>query len=129
MRRILTLTALLATTATPVLAQTYPQPGRPYGAYPGGVPAAIADQHRYENDRLRRQSEANAALARQQQVETRQRLTQIEAAREPTVSPAAPARPLYDVTQERSLREGAAERREQTRQGVSQIDDWLDRPN
>ncbi|MDO9609524.1 MAG: hypothetical protein Q7J26_13455 [Brevundimonas sp.] len=123
------LSALIAAgCATSALAQTPPYVP-PYGAYPGGVPAAIADQHRYENDRLRRQSEANAALARQQQVETRQRLTQIEAAREPTVSPAAPARPLYDVAQERSLREGAAARREQTRQGVSQIDDWLDRPN
>ena len=27
------------------------------------------------------------------------------------------------------LREGAAARRQQTRQGVTQIDDWLDRPN
>ncbi len=76
-----------------------------------------------------RQSEANAALARQQQIETRQRLMQIEAASEPTVSPAVPARPLYDVAQERSLREGASARRQQTCQGVTQIDDWLDRPN
>lgn len=129
MRRLMILSALIAAgCATSALAQTPPYVP-PYGAYSGGVPAAIADQHRYENDRLRRQSEANAALARQQQVETRQRLMQIEAAREPTGSVLVPARPLYNVDQERALREGAAVRREQTRQGVTQIDEWLDRPN
>ncbi|MFN3878927.1 MAG: hypothetical protein ACK4MH_11195 [Brevundimonas sp.] len=132
MRRILTLTALLAATATPVLAQTYSQPhpqsGRPYGAYPGGVPAAIADQHRYENDRLRAQSQSNADQARQQQMETQLRLRGIEAAREPTASYALPPRPLYSPEQERALRQSAAERRQQTAQGMSQIDDWLARP-
>ncbi|OGN68436.1 MAG: hypothetical protein A3K57_11500 [Caulobacterales bacterium RIFOXYA1_FULL_67_7] len=132
MRPIATFSVVIAAMASSAVAQTppyVPPYAAPHGAYPGGGPAAIADQHRYENDRLRRQSEANAALARQQQIETRQRLMQIEAAREPTVSPAVPARPLYDVAQERSLREGAAARRQQTRQGVTQIDDWLDRPN
>ena len=62
MRSLLTLTALLAAAATPALAQTYPQAGRPYGAYPGGVPAAIADQHRYEMDRLRNQAAEREAL-------------------------------------------------------------------
>lgn len=128
MRRILTLTALLAATATSVLAQTYPQPGRPYGAYPGGVPAAIADQHRYENDRLRAQSQSNADQARQQQVETQLRLRAIEAAREPAAPQALPPRPLYGPEQERALRQSAAERRQQTAQGMSQIDDWLARP-
>lgn len=128
MRRILTLTALLAATTTPVLAQTYPQSGRPYGAYPGGVPAAIADQHRYENDRLRAQSQSNADQARQQQIETQLRLRGIEAAREPAAPQALPPRPLYSPEQERALRQSAAERRQQTAQGMSQIDDWLARP-
>jgi opacity protein-like surface antigen len=128
MRRILTLTALLAATATPALAQTYPQPGRPYGAYPGGVPAAIADQHRYETDRLRYQAQSSADQARQQQVETQLRLRAIEAAREPAASYALPPRPLYSPDQERTLRQSAAERRQQTAQGMSQIDDWLNRP-
>lgn len=132
MRRILTLTALLAATATPALAQTYPQTypqsGCPYGAYPGGVPAAIADQHRYENDRLRAQSQANADQARQQQIETQIRLRAIESAREPATPYALPPRPLYSPEQERTLRQSAAERRQQTAQGMSQIDDWLDRP-
>ncbi|VXB75704.1 hypothetical protein [Brevundimonas sp. G8] len=128
MRRILTLTALLAATATPALAQTYPQPGRPYPTYPGGVPAAIADQHRYENDRLRAQSQSNANEARQQQVETQLRLGAIESAREPAASYALPPRPLYSPEQERALRQSATERRQQTAQGMSQIDDWLNRP-
>lgn len=128
MRRILTLTALLAATTMPALAQTYPQPGRPYGAYPGGVPAAIADQHRYENDRLRAQSQSNADQARQQQIETQLRLRSIESAREPAAPQALPPRPLYSPEQERALRQSAAERRQQTAQGMSQIDDWLARP-
>ncbi|MFA4938982.1 hypothetical protein [Brevundimonas sp.] len=127
MRSILTLTALLAATATPALAQTYPQPGQPYGAYPGGVPAAIADQHRYENDRLRYRAQSNADQARQQQIETQLRLRAIETAREPTQPYALPARPLYTPEQERALGASAAERRQQTAQGMSQIDAWLDR--
>lgn len=126
MRTILTLAALLAATATPVLAQTDPAPGRPYGAYPGGVPAAIADQHRYENDRLRDRAQSNADQARQQQIETQLRLRAIEAAREPT--PTQP-RPLHSPEQEQALRQSAAERRQETARGVSQIDAWLDRPN
>lgn len=128
MRSILTLTALLTATAVPALAQTYPQPGRPYSAYPGGVPAAIADQHRYENDRLRAQSQSNADQARQQQIETQLRLHAIESAREPAAPYALPPRPLYSPEQERALRQSATERRQQTAQGMSQIDDWLNRP-
>ncbi|WP_295165892.1 hypothetical protein [uncultured Brevundimonas sp.] len=128
MRSLLTLTALLAAAATPALAQTYPQAGRPYGAYPGGVPAAIADQHRYENDRLRSQAQSNADQARQQQIETQLRLRAIEGAREPTATQPLPPRPLYSPEQERALRQSAAERRQQTAQGMSQIDNWLDRP-
>ncbi|WP_299176773.1 hypothetical protein [uncultured Brevundimonas sp.] len=128
MRRILILSTLILAGATSgASAQTRPY-APPYAAYPGGVPGAIADQHRYENERLRRQAETNAALARQQQAETYQRRLELEAAREPTASPTVPTRPLYDAEQERSLRESAAARRENIRQGVSQIDDWLDRP-
>ncbi|WP_292020255.1 MULTISPECIES: hypothetical protein [unclassified Brevundimonas] len=129
MRMLLTLTTLLAAAATPVLAQTYPLPGRPYGAYPGGVPAAIADQHRYENDRLRAQAQSNADQARQQQIETQLRLRAIESARGSTAPSALPPRPLYGPEQERALRQSAAERRQETAQGVSQIDAWLDRPH
>lgn len=119
------ITPLMLAGVAPAMAQT-PQPYRPpYSAYPGGVPAAIADQHRYENERLRLQAQANASRARQQQIETQLRLRAIEAAREPTQSPTSPPRPLYGVEQERALRESAAERRQQAVQGMGQIDDWL----
>ncbi|GAA0194398.1 hypothetical protein QOZ96_000175 [Brevundimonas nasdae] len=123
---------IAAALASPAGAQTYPPPypayQPPYAAYPGGAPAAIADQHRYENDRLRNQAEANAAFARQLQTETQLRRLEIEVARQPTLTPAPQARPLYSPEQERSLREGAAARLEQTQSGMKQIDDWLDRP-
>ena len=123
---------IAAALASPAGAQTYPRPypayQPPYAAYPGGAPAAIADQHRYENDRLRYQAQSNADQARQQQVETQLRLRGIEAAREPAATQALPPRPLYSPEQERALRQSAAERRQQTAQGMSQIDDWLARP-
>nr|WP_314433244.1 hypothetical protein [uncultured Brevundimonas sp.] len=109
-------------------AQSYPPPRPAYDAYPGGAPAAIADQHRYENDRLRHQAEANAAFARQLQTETALRRLEIEAARQPTLAPAPQPRPLYSLEQEQGLREGAAARLAQTQSGMKQIDDWLDRP-
>lgn len=118
-------TLFLTGAASAAVAQTRPYMP-PYTAYPGGAPAAIADQHRYENDRLRRQAETNTALARRQQAETYQRRLEIEAARELAPPSGGPARPLYTVEQERGLREGAAARLETIRQGVSQIDDWLD---
>lgn len=129
MKRFLILTALMAAGATPALAQTYPAYQPPYASYPGGAPAAIADQHRYENDRLRNQAEANAAFARQLQTETQLRRLEIEAARQPTLTPAPQTRPLYSLEQERSLREGAAARLDQTQSRMKQIDDWLDRPH
>lgn len=132
MRRILTLSALAAVLAAPAaLAQAQVQPWRPglppYDGYPGGAPAAIANQHRFENDRLRNQAQSNSALARQLQTETRLRQQTIEAAREPALVPTQPPRPLYAPETERSLREGAAARRQRTEQGMSQIDNWLDR--
>lgn len=142
MRTILTLTAAgLAVLATPTLAltplaqtpvaqtpSTQTPYGRPYGSYPGGAAAAIADQHRYETERLRAQAQSSADLARQQQVETQLRLRALQDNR--AASPTAPAqsRPLYSLEQERALRDGAAARRDQTARGLNQIDAWLDRP-
>lgn len=131
MRRILTLTALIAAMSAPALAHAQVQPWRPglppYAGYPGGAAAAIADQHRYENDRLRNQAQSNSALARQLQTETRLRQLDIEAARAPAPAAIQPPRPLYSPEQEQALRQGAAARREQTEAGMSQIDNWLDR--
>lgn len=132
MRSLPILTTLLLTAsvvAAPATAQTWRPYQPPYGAYPGGAPGAIADQHRYENERLRNQAQANAALARQQQLETQIRRQGLEAARRRTDPGVPPPRPLYSPEQERALREGAQERRARTSAGVGQIDDWLDRPN
>lgn len=129
MKTVLILTGLIVCAAAPAAAQTWRQSQPPYAAYPGGAPAAIADQHRYETERLRNQAQANAALARQQALESRIERQRIEAARQIAAPPAAAARPLYSAEQERTLREGAAERRARTAQGMGQIDAWLDRPN
>jgi hypothetical protein len=135
MKSALILSALIAATASAAAAQTPgqtpgqpPAYGQPWSAYPGGAPAAIADQHRYENERLRLQAQTNAAQARQQQAETRQRLLELQTARD-AASPAVPARPFVDPAQARTAQAQADARREQTRQGVNQIDKWLDRPN
>lgn len=128
MNRPLILAAIVAFLPVAALAQTYPPHGAPYGRpYPGGVPAAIADQHRYENERLRDQAQASAAFAAQQRTETRLRRLEIEAARAPVYPATATPRPLYSPEQERALGETAAGRRAQTADGVGQIDDWLDR--
>lgn len=127
MRWLLIPTILAVASATPALAQTYPPYRPPYAAYPGGTAAAIADQHRYENERLRAQAQASAALARQQQAEARLRRLEIEAARQPTLPAQAAPRALYATEQEQALRQSATERRQDAAQGYGQIDDWLDR--
>lgn len=130
MKRPLILAAILiSASASSALAQTY---GPPYAApyarpYPGGTAAAIADQHRYETERLRSQAQANAAFAAQQRTETQLRRLQIEVARAPTYPVTPPPRPLYSPEQERALGAAAAERRQQSFDSVGQIDDWLDR--
>lgn len=132
MKSALILSALIAAAASTAAAQTpgQTQPyGQPWSAYPGGAPAAIADQHRYENERLRLQAQTNAAQARQQQAETRQRLLELQTARDAAASPGVPSRPFVDPAQTRAAQAQADARREQTRQGVNQIDKWLDRPN
>ena len=131
MSRLIALCALSSLAAAglagTVSAQAAYPPYSPYAAYPGGRAAAIADQHRYENERLRAQAQASAALARQQQQETRLSLLDLEVARRQANGPASTPRPLYSPEQERTLREGAAERRARTAEGLSQIDDWLNR--
>jgi hypothetical protein len=131
MKSALILSALIAAATSAATAQPQgqiPPYGQPGTTYPGGAPAAIADQHRYENERLRLQAQTNAAQARQQQAETRQRLLELQTARD-AASPAVAARPFVDPGQTRAAQVQADARREQTRQGVSQIDAWLDRPN
>ena len=121
------LAGLIAAVASPVLAQTWTPYVSPYAGYPGGAPAAIADQHRYETERLRSQAETRDLFARQQQLETQLRRQRIEGAR-PLPLPNEPAyRPLRSPAEERALRESATQRRETLGSGVGQIDAWLDR--
>lgn len=115
MRLILSLLALAV--ATPAVAQT--RPGEPW---PG---ATVGDQHRHAMERLRAAAEAQEALARQQRLETRLTVLELQAARQPASpsvwSPIAAKSP----EQERSAREAAATRRQQTETAVGQIDAWL----
>jgi hypothetical protein len=121
-RALLALAALVA--ATPAQAQTWPPPA---GA--GVDPHRYqADQHRYEMDRLRARADQRQALARQLQLETRLNQMEIQAARQPALPAPTPYRVLRSPEEERALREAATARRRATAGGVTQIDDWLDRP-
>ena len=90
---------------------------RPLPPYAG---ATVADQHRYETERLYQRSRDQAAIARQNQLSTRLTRQALEAARAP--EPYIPLQPLTPQTPEAARRE-----RDRTVSGVTQIDDWLDR--
>ena len=113
MKTLLLLPALaLVTAAGASLAQT-----RPLAPYAG---ASVADQHRYEVDRLRQRSQEQAAFARQTQLGARLTQQDLRAARAP--EPYIPLQPLVPQTPEAARRN-----REATVSGVTQIDDWLAR--
>ena len=106
-------------TTTPALAQTPPW------VQPGG--ASVGEQHRYQADRQRAINDANAALARQQQLETRLTILELQSARQAPLMPQSDWRALRTPEQERALREAATERRQTVVEGMGQIDAWLDR--
>jgi len=81
---------------------------------------SVADRHRYETERLRQQSQEQAAFARQNQLRARLTQQDLRAARAP--EPYIPMSPIVPHTPEATRRD-----RESTVVGVSQIDDWLDR--
>lgn len=87
-----------------------------------------ADQHRHEIGRLRARADQREAFARQLQLETRLNRREIEAARQAEPLQPSPYRDLRSPEEERALRESATERRRATTAGVTEIDDWLDRP-
>jgi len=120
MRLVLPLPLLLSlAAAAPAVAQVAPYPG--YG--PG---VTTGDVHRYEMDRLRNQADQRDALARQQALDTRLTVLELQARRiQPP--PSYALQPLRTVEQERAARETATARREATARGVGQIDAWLDR--
>ena len=117
MRILVALVLCLA--AAPAAAQV-----PPYG--PGPYPTT-GELHRYEMERLRARSDANAALAARQALDARLTLLELQARRQaaPLDPPAAPV--LRTPEQERRLRQAATARREATAAGVGQIDAWLDR--
>ena len=119
MRTLLALALILAA-AAPAAAQVRPYPG---AGWPG---ATIGDVHRYEMDRLRNQSAERDASARQQQLDARLTVLELQAARRPEPIQPPPYRALRSPEQERALRESATARREQSNQSVGEIDAWLD---
>ena len=127
MRRLILTILLLAAAPLAANAQTWPGwPGPPPAGYSPG--AAIADQHRYEMDRLRNQAAESDALAQQQRLQTQLTIQQLQAARQPT--PPQPPQTAYaprTLEQERQAREAQTARREEMVRGVTQIDAWLDR--
>ena len=130
MRRLILITLMLAAAPLAANAQTWPGwSGPPPPGYDPG--SAIADQHRYEMDRLRNQAAEREALAQQQRLQTRLTLQRLEAARQPGLpSPPPTAYVPRTLEQERQAREAQAARREDMTRGVTEIDSWLDRrPN
>lgn len=87
------------------------------GPYAG---ASVADQHRYETERLRQRSQEQASFARQTQLGARLAQQDLRAARAP--EPYIPLSPIVPQTPEASRRN-----REAAVAGVTQIDDWLAR--
>jgi hypothetical protein len=134
MTRIFLLTAVLAACAAPAFAQTPPPiqpfPGQAiYGAWPDPASQAQyqADQHRYEMERLRAQAEQRDAFARQQTLESRLRVMDLQAGAPPAPVMPTIVRPLRSPEEERALRESATARRATTSTALDEIDSWLDR--
>lgn len=127
MRRLILMTLMLAAAPLAAKAQTWPGwPGPPPPGYSPG--AAMADQHRYEMDRLRNQAAEREGLAQQQRLQTQLAIQQLQAARQPDLpSPPPTAFVPRTLEQERQAREAQTARREEMTRGVTEIDAWLDR--
>ena len=121
-----TLTAALAAAlacALPATAQIAPLPGQPQvGPWPGVADQARyqADQHRYEMERLRLEAGQRDAFARQQALEARLRVMELQAARQPVPPTSYSPYPTGTPEQARARRDAVVS-------GTTQIDDWLDR--
>ena len=116
--------ALLIAAPAPALAQIAPPV--PYaGQIPG--PADVAAWHRYREDARRAGADARAAYARQQDLEARLTILELQAARQPPVA-YPDARPHLSPEALRALNESAAARHEDSRRQVGKIDAWLDGP-
>ncbi len=91
-------------------------------------PTSVADQHRYETERLRIQSDQRALEARQQALNARLTQIELQSRRQSTPITSDPATTALSLEQARAARQTATARRETTVRGVTQIDGWLDRP-
>ncbi len=91
-------------------------------------PTSIADQHRYETERLRIQSDQRALEVRQQALNARLTQLELQSRRQSTPITSDPVTTSLSLEQARAARQSATARRETTVQGVTQIDGWLDRP-
>jgi hypothetical protein len=107
-----------------VLALMFTSQVQPWGVSPS--PAQAAEQHRLAIEQQRVQAQQRELFARQQDLNTRLTLRDIEAARQPAVAPASP-RPLGSPEAERLAREAQTRRTDEVRNGVGQIESWLDR--
>jgi hypothetical protein len=112
--------AALTVASTMASAAAQVRPWAPYGT-------TGLDDQRYQIERQRQQAEASEALARQQALQTRLTIMELQARRLPPPTPDSSAPALRSVEQERAAREAATARRQTTTRGVSQIDSWLDR--
>ncbi|WP_339931175.1 hypothetical protein [uncultured Brevundimonas sp.] len=104
----------------PVAAQVAPLAGQPW-SNSADQARYQADRHRYEMERLRLEADQRETFARQQALETRLRVMDLQAARQP-VPPVDSWTPRPPVTPEQ-----ARARREAGVSGTTQIDAWLDR--
>jgi hypothetical protein len=104
--------------------------GSPASAQVAGFRSAtpIADQHRYETDRLRQLSDQRAIEARQQSLNSRLTRLELQSRRQSAPISADPAVTGLSLDQARAARETATARREAIVEGVTGIDTWLDRP-
>lgn len=124
--RTASLIIVVALSLAPVAAtaQTWthnPHPGQNPARNPG---ASMAEQHRWEMERLRAEADRQAAFAARQQLETQLALMRLEAARQASPAPVSIAR-TAGATPPFPAQAGPTS---QTRIGAaSQIDAWLDR--
>lgn len=88
----------------------------------------VGDQHRFETERLRLQSDQRAIEARQQALNTRLTQLELQSRRQSRPITSDPAATALTLEQARAARQAATARRETIVQGVTAIDDWLDRP-
>lgn len=118
------LLALLIAAPVPTLAQV-PPPAPYAGQIPG--PADVAAWHRYREDARRAGADARAAYARQQDLEARLTILELQAARQAPVG-YPDTRPQLSPEPQRALDASAARRHDETRRQVGEIDAWLEGP-